>query len=216
MIEQNKAQKRSITGRFFASKGTRTDCGGSAYLSAVVDCASCYATTNIGRVLATQASLELTLTPYSTPSVSPPNQTTLVCSRSAERSSSPGVQQRGLVIYLFCVKFFGFSSTFALATFARLVAAVTIRARNWTSSKGRFIPTFSIASTTLARTTTKMTVNTHVRTFVCVVTRRMFRCSTIATTCRNTIATTIISRWIVCVWLGITYCCSTSRRFWLY
>ena len=24
------AQKRSITGRFFASKGTRTDCGGSA------------------------------------------------------------------------------------------------------------------------------------------------------------------------------------------
>ena len=80
--------KATSTGCFFAYKGTRTDCGGSADLSAVVDCASCYATTNIGRVLATQASLELTLTPYSTPSVSPPNQTTLVCSRSAERSSS--------------------------------------------------------------------------------------------------------------------------------
>ena len=32
----------------FAYKGTRTDCGGSADLSAVGDCARCYATTNIG------------------------------------------------------------------------------------------------------------------------------------------------------------------------
>ena len=31
-----------------ADKGTRTDCGGSADLSAVIDCASCDATTNIG------------------------------------------------------------------------------------------------------------------------------------------------------------------------
>ena len=30
MVEHILAQKRSITGRFFASKGTRTDCGGSA------------------------------------------------------------------------------------------------------------------------------------------------------------------------------------------
>ena len=33
---------------FCADKGTRTDCGGSADLSAAIDCASCYATTNIG------------------------------------------------------------------------------------------------------------------------------------------------------------------------
>ena len=31
-----------------ADKGTRTDCGGSADLSAMIDCASCDATTNIG------------------------------------------------------------------------------------------------------------------------------------------------------------------------
>ena len=85
--------------RVFAYKGTRTRCGGSADSSAVVDCASCCATTNIGRVLATQASLELTLTPYSIPSVSPPNQTTLVCSRSSERSSSPVVLIGKWLIY---------------------------------------------------------------------------------------------------------------------
>ena len=34
--------------RLFASKGTRTDCGGSADLPAVIDCASCFATMNIG------------------------------------------------------------------------------------------------------------------------------------------------------------------------
>ena len=34
---------------FFCTQDrTRTDCGGSADLSAVIDCASCYATTNIG------------------------------------------------------------------------------------------------------------------------------------------------------------------------
>ena len=92
MVWHDVAQARHFSEcRVFAYKGTRTRCGGSADLSAVVDCASCYATTNIGRVLAIQASLELTLTPYSIPSVSPPNQTTLVCSRSADRSSSPVV-----------------------------------------------------------------------------------------------------------------------------
>ena len=42
------AQKRPVEGRFSADKGARTDCGGSADLSAVINCASCYATTNIG------------------------------------------------------------------------------------------------------------------------------------------------------------------------
>ena len=54
---------------FFAFKGTRTDCGGSADLSAVIDCASCHATTNIGRVSVAQASLALSLTPSSIPTV---------------------------------------------------------------------------------------------------------------------------------------------------
>ena len=54
---------------FCADKGTQTDCGGSADLPAVIDCVSCDATTNIGRVLVAQASLALTLTPYSIPMV---------------------------------------------------------------------------------------------------------------------------------------------------
>ena len=54
------ARKRlSKDSRFFAYKGARTDCGGSAYLSAMIDCASCHATTNIGRALVAQASLTL-------------------------------------------------------------------------------------------------------------------------------------------------------------
>ena len=52
-----------------ASKGARTRCGGSADLSAMIDCASCNTTTNIGRALVAQASLALTLTPYSIPTV---------------------------------------------------------------------------------------------------------------------------------------------------
>ena len=55
--------------RVFAYKGTRTRCGGSADLSVVIDCASCDTTTNIGRVSVAQASLALTLTPYSIPTV---------------------------------------------------------------------------------------------------------------------------------------------------
>ena len=52
-----------------ADKGTRTRGGGSAGLAAMIDCASCDATTNIGRALVAQASLALTLTPYSIPTV---------------------------------------------------------------------------------------------------------------------------------------------------
>ena len=43
------AQKRSITGRFFAYKGTRTDCGGSGDLSSVGgDALRCNATMVMG------------------------------------------------------------------------------------------------------------------------------------------------------------------------
>ena len=70
------ARKRlSKDSRFFAYKGTRTRCGGSAYLSAMIDCASCDATTNIRRELVAQASLALTLTPYSIPMVFRPIKT---------------------------------------------------------------------------------------------------------------------------------------------
>ena len=49
MVEHILARKRlSKDSRFFAYKGLRTDCGGSADLSAMIDCASCHATTNIG------------------------------------------------------------------------------------------------------------------------------------------------------------------------
>ena len=62
-------EQRKLFVFFCADKGARTDCGGSADLSAVIDCASCDATTNIGRVSVAQASLPLTLTPYSIPAV---------------------------------------------------------------------------------------------------------------------------------------------------
>jgi hypothetical protein len=68
-LNQDEQRKLFVFFLSCADKGTRTDCGGSTDLSAVIDCASCCATTNIGRVSVAQASLALTLTPSSIPTV---------------------------------------------------------------------------------------------------------------------------------------------------
>ena len=54
---------------FCAHNRTRTDWGDSADLSVVIDWVSCFATMNIGRVSVAQASLALTLSPSSIPTV---------------------------------------------------------------------------------------------------------------------------------------------------
>ena len=48
IVALNQDEQRKLFVFFCADKGTQTDCGGSADLSAVIDCACCDATTNIG------------------------------------------------------------------------------------------------------------------------------------------------------------------------
>ena len=77
--------------RVFADKGTRTDCGGSADLSAYLGVI--LLRNQLRRVIARLNKFHRSITPHSTLRVIPPISS--VCSRSAERSSSlvvlPGV-----------------------------------------------------------------------------------------------------------------------------